>query len=274
MHVWQKPSPIFKPIFRRNHQLSKSPNRFISVLHIFSESLANGGGTSPRRFLQYLSLDYAKSQLRQDNAQSVLDTAYATGLSSPSRLHDLFVQIEGMTPAEYKHGGKDLQIAYQFAQTLFGEVLIASTTKGICHLTFIQNRESALQQLIAQFPNAQFVEQGTAFHAQALAIFNHENRSIEQIKLHLKGTDFQLKVWSSLLKIPMGEVVSYGEVAHDISQDKAVRAVGSAIGRNPVAVLIPCHRVIQSSGELGGYRWGTERKTVLIGWEGAQKHAL
>lgn len=231
-------------------------------------------GTSPKRFLQYLSLDYAKSQLRQHNAQSVLDTAYATGLSSPSRLHDLFVQIEGMTPAEYKHGGKDLEIAYQFAQTLFGEVLIASTTKGICHLTFIQDRESALQQFIAQFPNAQFVEQGTAFHAQALAIFNHENWSIEQIKLHLKGTDFQLKVWSSLLKIPMGEVVSYGEVAHDISQDKAVRAVGSAIGRNPVAVLIPCHRVIQSTGGLGGYRWGTERKTVLIGWEGAQKHAL
>ena len=222
--------------------------------------------------MQYLSLDYAKSQLRQHNAQSVLDTAYATGLSNPSRLHDLFVQIEGMTPAEYKHGGKDLEIAYQFAQTLFGEVLIASTAKGICHLTFIQDRENALQQLIAQFPNAQFVEQETNFHAQALAIFNHENRSIEQIKLHLKGTDFQLKVWSSLLKIPMGEVVSYGEVAHNIAQDKAVRAVGSAIGRNPVAVLIPCHRVIQSAGGLGGYRWGKDRKTVLIGWEGVRKH--
>ena len=195
----------------------------------FQREFSEWGGTSPRRFLQYLSLDYAKSQLRQHNAQSVLDTAYATGLSSPSRLHDLFVQIEGMTPAEYKHGGKDLQIAFQFAQTLFGEVLIASTTKGICHLTFIQDRENALQQLIAQFPNAQFVEQETDFHSQALAIFNHENRSIEQIILHLKGTDFQLKVWSNLLKIPMGEVVRYGEVAHDISQNKAVRVVGSAI---------------------------------------------
>ena len=261
-----------------NVQAQPSLEQIAEQVHLspahFQREFSDWVGTSPKRFLQYLSLDYAKSQLRQDNAQSVLDTAYATGLSSPSRLHDLFVQIEGMTPAEYKHGGKHLEIAYQFAQTLFGEVLIASTTKGICHLTFIQDRENALQQLIAQFPNAQFVEQGTAFHAQALAIFNHENRSIEQIKLHLKGTDFQLKVWSSLLKIPMGEVVSYGEVAHDIAQDKAVRAVGSAIGRNPVAVLIPCHRVIQSTGGLGGYRWGADRKTVLIGWEGAQKHAL
>ena len=260
-----------------NVQAQPSLEQIAEQVHLspahFQREFSDWVGTSPKRFLQYLSLDYANSQLRQDNAQSVLDTAYATGLSSPSRLHDLFVQIEGMTPAEYKHGGKHLEIAYQFAQTLFGEVLIASTTKGICHLTFIQDRESALQHFIAQFPNAQFVEQGTAFHAQALAIFNHENRSIEQIKLHLKGTDFQLKVWSSLLKIPMGEVVSYGEVAHDISQDKAVRAVGSAIGRNPVAILIPCHRVIQSTGGLGGYRCGTDRKTVLIGWEGAQKHA-
>ena len=260
-----------------NVQAQPSLEQIAEQVHLspahFQREFSEWVGTSPKRFLQYLSLDYAKSQLRQHNAQSVLDTAYATGLSSPSRLHDLFVQIEGMTPAEYKHGGKDLEIAYRFAQTLFGEVLIASTSKGICHLTFIQDRESALQQLIAQFLNAQFVEQATDFQTQALAIFKHENRSIEQIKLHLKGTDFQLKVWSSLLKIPLGEVVSYGEVAHDIAQDRAVRAVGSAIRRNPVAVLIPCHRVIQSTGGLGGYRWGTERKTVLIGWEGAQKHA-
>lgn len=145
-----------------NVQAQPSLEQIAEQVHLspahFQREFSEWVGTSPKRFLQYLSLDYAKSQLRQHNAQSVLDTAYATGLSSPSRLHDLFVQIEGMTPAEYKHGGKDLEIAYQFAQTLFGEVLIASTTKGICHLTFIQDRESALQQLIAQFPNAQFVE--------------------------------------------------------------------------------------------------------------------
>ncbi|ENX32519.1 hypothetical protein F889_03501 [Acinetobacter colistiniresistens] len=229
-------------------------------------------GTSPKKFLQYMSVEYAKQILKQEQG-SIFDATFATGLSSTSRLHDLFIQIEGMTPAEYKHGGQSLTIHYQFAETLFGEVLIASTHKGICALSFVDNRADALQQLKSQFPQAQFIEQIDALQQSALALFQKAPRQLADIKLHLKGTEFQLKVWQSLLKIPMGQLSTYGELAKAIDHPKAARAVGTAIGSNPVAFLIPCHRVIQSTGAFGGYEWGTLRKTALIGWEGAQTHA-
>ncbi|OBY72793.1 methylated-DNA--[protein]-cysteine S-methyltransferase [Acinetobacter gyllenbergii] len=229
-------------------------------------------GTSPKKFLQYISVEHAKKILKQEQG-SIFDATFATGLSSTSRLHDLFIQIEGMTPAEYKHGGQSLTIHYQFAETLFGEVLIASTHKGICALSFVENRADALQQLTAQFPQAEFIEQLDAFQHSALALFQKDQPQLAEIKLHLKGTEFQLKVWQSLLKIPMGQLSTYGELAKAIEHPKAARAVGTAIGSNPVAFLIPCHRVIQSTGALGGYEWGTLRKTALIGWEGVQTHA-
>ncbi|WP_278493850.1 methylated-DNA--[protein]-cysteine S-methyltransferase [Acinetobacter gyllenbergii] len=229
-------------------------------------------GTSPKKFLQYISVEHAKKILKQEQG-SIFDATFATGLSSTSRLHDLFIQIEGMTPAEYKHGGQSLTIHYQFAETLFGEVLIASTHKGICALSFVENRADALQQLTAQFPQAVIIEQIDAFQHSALALFQKEQPQLAEIKLHLKGTEFQLKVWQSLLKIPMGQLSTYGELAKAIEHPKAARAVGTAIGNNPVAFLIPCHRVIQSTGAFGGYEWGTLRKTALIGWEGAQTHA-
>lgn len=229
-------------------------------------------GTSPKKFLQYISVEHAKKILKQEQG-SIFDATFATGLSSTSRLHDLFIQIEGMTPAEYKHGGQSLTIHYQFAETLFGEVLIASTHKGICALSFVDNRADALQQLTAQFPQAVIIEQSDAFQQSALALFQKDQPQLAEIKLHLKGTEFQLKVWQSLLKIPMGQLSTYGELAKAIEHPKAARAVGTAIGSNPVAFLIPCHRVIQSTGAFGGYEWGTLRKTALIGWEGAQTHA-
>ena len=228
-------------------------------------------GTSPKKFLQYTSIEYAKQILKKQG--SVLDATFESGLSSTSRLHDLFVQIEGMTPAEYKNGGQNLTIHYQFAETLFGEVLIASTHKGICALTFVNNRVDALQQLKSQFPQAIFNLHIDSLQQRALAFFPKEPHQLAEIKLHLKGTDFQLKVWQSLLKIPMGQLATYGELAQAIEQPKAARAVGSAIGRNPVAFLIPCHRVIQSTGALGGYEWGSVRKTAMIAWEGVQTHA-
>ena len=228
-------------------------------------------GTSPKKFLQYTSIEYAKQILKQQG--SVLDATFESGLSSTSRLHDLFVQIEGMTPAEYKNGGQNLTIHYQFAETLFGEVLIASTHKGICALTFVNNRVDALQQLKSQFPQAIFNLHIDSLQQRALTFFPKEPHQLAEIKLHLKGTDFQLKVWQSLLKIPMGQLATYGELAQAIEQPKAARAVGSAIGRNPVAFLIPCHRVIQSTGALGGYEWGSVRKTAMIAWEGVQTHA-
>lgn len=229
-------------------------------------------GTSPKKFLQYTSVEYAKNILKQQG--SVLDATFETGLSSTSRLHDLFIQIEGMTPAEYKQGGQHLAIHYSFAETLFGEVLIASTYKGICALSFVEDQIEALQQLKSQFPKAQFVEQIDEFQTNALAFFQKDWEQLREIKLHLKGTDFQLKVWQSLLRIPMGQLSTYGQIAQNIDHAKAARAVGTAIGSNPVAFLIPCHRVIQSTGLLGGYEWGTLRKTAMIGWEGAQTHAI
>ncbi|MCH7316181.1 methylated-DNA--[protein]-cysteine S-methyltransferase [Acinetobacter sp. ANC 3882] len=229
-------------------------------------------GTSPKKFLQYISIEHAKQILKQEQG-SIFDATFATGLSSTSRLHDLFIQIEGMTPAEYKHGGQSLTIHYQFAETLFGEVLIASTHKGICALSFVENRTDAFAQLKAQFPQAVFIEQADIFQQSALALFQKDQQQLDEIKLHLKGTEFQLKVWQSLLKIPMGQLATYGDLAKAIDHPKAARAVGTAIGSNPVAFLIPCHRVIQSTGALGGYEWGTIRKTALIGWEGVQTHA-
>ena len=229
-------------------------------------------GTSPKKFLQYTSIEYAKQILKQQQG-SIFDATFATGLSSTSRLHDLFLQIEGMTPAEYKNGGVALTISYQFAETLFGDVLVASTSKGICALTFVENPTDALQHLKAQFPKAKFVAQSDSLQQSALALFQTDQNQLAKIKLHLKGTAFQLKVWQSLLKIPMGQLTTYGELAKVIDHPKAARAVGSAIGSNPVAFLIPCHRVIQSTGLLGGYEWGTLRKTAMIGWEGAQTHA-
>ncbi|NNP73125.1 cysteine methyltransferase [Acinetobacter defluvii] len=240
----------------------------------FQRLFTEWAGTSPKKFLQFISLQHAKKILKHEQDLSILDATFATGLSSPSRLHDLFIQIEGMTPAEYKSGGANLHIEYHFAATPFGEVLIASTAKGICAMNFVEQREPALQQLKAQFPNATFSEQQNDLQNSALAIFNlteHDQaQALPQIKLHLKGTDFQLKVWECLLKIPKGQLSSYGEIAELLGNPKASRAVGTAIGSNPVAFLIPCHRVIQATGALGEYHWGKARKTAMIGWEGAQ----
>ncbi|MEG2129472.1 MAG: methylated-DNA--[protein]-cysteine S-methyltransferase [Acinetobacter sp.] len=229
-------------------------------------------GTSPKKFLQYTSIEYAKQILKQEQG-SIFDATFATGLSSTSRLHDLFLQIEGMTPAEYKNGGVALTISYQFAETLFGEVLVASTSKGICALTFVENPTEALQHLKAQFPKAKFVAQSDSLQQSALALFQTDQNQLAKIKLHLKGTAFQLKVWQSLLKIPMGQLTTYGELAKVIDHPKAARAVGTAIGSNPVAFLIPCHRVIQATGAFGGYEWGQVRKTAMIAWEGVHSHA-
>lgn len=192
---------------------------------------------------------------------------FETGLSSTSRLHHSFVDIERMTPAEHKNGGENLAINYSFAETPFGDVIAASTAKGLCYMAFVDEQEAAVHRLKAKFPNAIFHRKLDAGQQNALFIFRTDWRRLNEIKLHLKGTDFQLKVWSSLLKIPMGKLVTYAAIAEQIGNPQASRAVGTAIGSNPVAFLIPCHRVIQSSGLLGGYMWGATRKAALIGWE-------
>lgn len=239
----------------------------------FQRIFTEWAGISPKKFLQYISVEHAKSILKNHKENSVLDATFDTGFSSPSRLHDLFVQIEGMTPAEYRNGGEDLQINYSFSETMFGSVLIASTAKGICYMAFTEDNENTYLQLKIQFPNAKFVQHEDHLQKRAISIFQADQQDLSKIKLHLKGTEFQLKVWQSLLKIPMGELSTYGAIAKEIGNEKASRAVGTAIGNNPVAFLIPCHRVIQSTGHFGGYMWGTTRKTAIIGWEGAKTHA-
>ncbi len=234
----------------------------------FQKLFTKWAGTSPKKFLQYISLEYAKKLLKEEKS-SVLGTTVKTGLSSGGRLHDLFISIEGMTPGEFKNGGENLKISYCFAESPFGNVLIAATTKGIVYISFVEknNEKKALKNLRAQFPKAIFNEKRDAIIQKTLKTLQNPRRK-EQIKLHIKGTPFQLKVWEALLKIPAGKVSTYGNIAKKIGNSKANRAVGSAVGKNPVAILIPCHRVIQSSGVLGNYHWGSDRKKAMIGWEG------
>ena len=234
--------------------------------HHFQRMFTEWAGTSPKKFLQFLSITHAKKLLKQPHT-SVQDAAFETGLSGASRLHDLFIHIEGMTPGEYKNGGERLTIHYSFAHTLFGTLLIASTAKGICHMAFCTNEETALAELKHEFPHAHYLLMFDECQQNALLIFDYTWHELHPIKLHLKGTDFQLKVWASLLNIPLGELTSYGELATRIGQPKAARAVGSAIAHNPIAYLIPCHRVIQATGTLGNYRWDASRKAAMIGWE-------
>jgi len=239
---------------------------FLSPFH-FQRLFKNWAGVSPKKFLQYISLQHAK-KLLQDH--TVTDTAYETGLSGSSRLHDLFISIEGMTPGEYKNGGGLLNINYSFAETPFGNIIVASTAKGICHLAFADDEGYAFNQLRIQFPNASFRQVVDTIQQNALFIFTQDWKDLSKIKLHLKGTAFQIKVWEALLKIPMGDVSTYSGIANTVSNPNASRAVGTAIGDNPVAFLIPCHRVIRSTGEFGQYHWGSTRKTAMLGWEAAK----
>ncbi|RUT70988.1 methylated-DNA--[protein]-cysteine S-methyltransferase [Flavobacterium cupreum] len=241
----------------------------LSPFH-FQRLFTEWAGTSPKKFLQYISVEHAKKILKENSQATLSDTAYETGLSGTSRLHDLFVNIEGMTPAEYKNGGKNLFISYSFAESPFGNIIVASTEKGVCFMAFAENEPIGLEDLKHKFPNATFTRKMDLAQQNALFIFQNDWSKLSEIKLHLKGTDFQLKVWETLLKIPMGQLSTYGAIAQQIEKPNASRAVGTAIGSNPVAFLIPCHRVIQSSGTFGGYMWGNTRKTAIIGWEGAQ----
>ena len=244
----------------------------LSPFH-FQRLFTEWAGTSPKKFLQFASVEYAKKILKENQA-TLFEAAYETGLSGTSRLHDLFINIEGMTPAEYKSGGKNLAINYSFAESPFGNIIAGATLKGICYLAFAEDQSVAFTTMQQHFPNASFRQIIDLIQQNALYIFRHDWSKLHQIKLHLKGTNFQLKVWEALLKIPPGQLTTYGKIASHIDKPSASRAVGTAIGSNPVAFLIPCHRVIQATGTFGGYRWGSTRKTAIIGWEAAHINKL
>jgi AraC family transcriptional regulator of adaptative response/methylated-DNA-[protein]-cysteine methyltransferase len=243
---------------------------YLSPFH-FQRMFTEWAGVSPKKFTQYLSVEYAKSLLKEKQA-SLFDAAQETGLSGTGRLHDLFMKIEGMTPGEYKNGGAALSINYSFAESPFGSLILAATPKGLCYLAFVEDREKAFLELQQQFPNARYQQVLDMMQQNALYFFTQDWNTLEQVKLHLKGTPFQLKVWEALLHIPMGELTSYGKIAVAAHAERAFQAVGTAVGSNPVSFLIPCHRVIKSTGEFGEYHWGSTRKLAMIGWEAAKMH--
>jgi AraC family transcriptional regulator, regulatory protein of adaptative response / methylated-DNA-[protein]-cysteine methyltransferase len=241
---------------------------YLSPFH-FQKMFTDWAGVSPKKFLQYITVANAKNMLRNKQA-TLFDTAIETGLSGTSRLHDLFINIEGMTPGEYKNEGENLYIDYCFAESVFGNIIVAATQKGICHIAFYDDEEMAIAHLQKSFSKAKYAKKENPRFKNVRNVLNSNLNEVHKIKLHLKGTDFQLKVWETLLTIPMGQLSTYGNIAAEINNPKAARAVGSAIGDNPVAFLIPCHRVIQSTGIFGGYMWGPKRKAAMIGWEGVK----
>lgn len=241
----------------------------VSPFH-FQKMFKEWAGVSPKKFLQYTSLQHAKSLLEQN--YTVADAAFETGLSGTGRLHDLFVNIEGMTPGEYRNGGSSLTILYNIVQSPFGPLFVASTGKGISNIFFAEDEITGLAELKSLWPKAT-IKMGKDEQQQYVReFFNDDWSNLHKIKLHLKGTAFQMKVWEALLKIPAGRLATYSSVAASIGNPKASRAVGSAVGDNPVAYLIPCHRVIRATGVLGDYHWGTTRKAAIIGWESGKTY--
>ncbi len=245
----------------------------LSAFH-FQRLFKHWAGVSPKRFLQFLTVSHAKQMLLRSS--SVLDAAYDAGLSSPGRLHDLFVVVEAVTPGEFKTAGAGVEITYGFHDTPFGVCLVAQTARGICALSFVapEGKAQAVSELRASWPQAQLREDAEAGRAAVEKIFSSGFGCKDSpVRLLLCGTNLQLKVWEALLRIPEGAVVSYQALAQAVGRPQAVRAVANAVGRNPVACLIPCHRVLRSSGEIGGYRWDTVRKRAILGREMARCEA-
>ena len=260
----------------QNFQDQPSLDDLAATLHIspfhLQRVFSRWAGISPKRFVQFLTVDYAKSRLAA--AQSVLDAAYDAGLSSPGRLHDLFVSVEAVTPGEYKSKGAGLAISVGQHSTPFGECLLAATPRGIVALNFLDPDnpwEDALHQLHKTWAAATITIDPTATAPLAARIFAPQDKQLPPLRILVKGTNFQVKVWEALLRIPHGAVCSYADIARTIDQPTAARAVGSAIGANAVAYLIPCHRVIRQGGVVSDYRWGATRKRAIIGWEAAHR---
>lgn len=235
----------------------------------FQKLFKRWAGLSPKEFVQALTLDHARHLLR-DHA-SVLDATYEVGLSGPGRLHDLFVTYEAMSPGEYKNRGEGLEIAYGFHPSPFGEALVMATARGLAGLAFCdgpEQRAAVLADMTRRWPDARYVAAATRTAPYAARIFDAARwQSDQPLRVVMIGTDFEVRVWQALLKIPIGRATTYGDIAAHIGRPTAARAVGAAVGKNPISFVIPCHRVLGKSGALTGYHWGLTRKQAIIGWE-------
>jgi AraC family transcriptional regulator of adaptative response/methylated-DNA-[protein]-cysteine methyltransferase len=244
----------------------------LSEFH-FQRLFSRWVGISPKRFLQYLTKEYAKALLA--GSRSVLDAAYAAGLSGPSRLHDLMLATEAVTPGELRNGGEDLRIAWGFHPSPFGRCMVGVTDRGVCALRFTRvpgtarSEEEALEWLRRSWPRASLEQDHERTREVATRIFSPPGSRLKPLHLYVRGTNFQIKVWEALLAIPAGRVSSYGDVARRLGSPRAARAIGGAVGANPVPYLIPCHRVIREGGESGNYGEGPLRKVAILGWEAA-----
>jgi len=264
--------------FRQQPSLSEVAEHVHLSEYHFQKIFTEWAGISPKQFSKYLTLDYAKRHLVENS--SMVETALASGLSGTGRLHDLFVTMEAVTPGEFKRMGENIEIRYGYHTSIFGLVFVAVTDRGICQLTFADQRQeqdpnqdknlnldpnnSALEQLKNDWPKACLIHDQATTETYVTPLFS---KGMPDIKVLAKGTNFQIQVWQALLRLPYGATTSYQTIANAIGKPKAVRAVASAIGSNPLAYLIPCHRVLRGTGELGGYRWGLDRKSALLGWE-------
>ncbi len=241
----------------------------LSEFH-FNRLFSKWAGTSPQRFMRFLTKEFAKEKLAESS--NLLEATFESGLSSSSRLHDLFVTYEAMTPAEFKSKGAGLTIHYGIHETPFGECLIAITERGITDFRFLENEDKALiiNELNMDFTNAKLIFDNNFTKPFIENIFYTSQNSTEPVTLLMRGTNFQIKVWEALLRIPFGQMVSYETIANAIGKPTAQRAVGTAIGSNRLGYIIPCHRVLQKVGGIGGYRWGITRKKAILGWEMAK----
>ncbi len=236
--------------------------------HHLQRLFTRWAGLSPKAFLQAITIDHAREMLR--SSASILDTAYEVGLSGPGRLHDLFVTHESMSPGIYKAKGKGLTIRYGFHECPFGLALVMATGMGLCGLAFAdQGGENAsLADMMSRWPEADYVEDSSATAPYAGRIFDSGNWSPDQpLRVIFIGSDFEIRVWETLLRIPLGKASTYSDIAAHVGKPTAARAVGTAVGKNPISFVVPCHRVLGKSGGLCGYHWGLTRKRAILGWE-------
>ena len=264
---------------RQNHRQQPDLAAIAKQVHLseyhFQRLFTKWAGISPKRFLQYLTVEYAKSKIVE--TRNLLELTGDVGLSSAGRLHDLFVNLEAMSPQEFKLGGAGLQIWYGIHETMFGDCLIATTARGICNLYFLDgiDDQAAASILREEWSKAEIICDRKITQPTCDRLFSHlpNLNTVNQppLTLYVKGTNFQIQVWRALLRIPFGGIVTYQGLGRSLGRPKAARAIGNAVGSNPISFIIPCHRVIRESGELGGYRWGLERKTAILGWEASHQ---